>query len=105
MVISLQPFRRSHLIVLAQLTAIYTLNMEKNHPTSVSFAFQSTHGDFKTYNESYAATFQKAVAAKIGHNVDQPNDLLGLQLTAIYTLNMEKNHPTSVSFAFLVSLT
>ncbi|MEY8584932.1 nucleotidyltransferase [Ligilactobacillus animalis] len=39
---------------------------------------QSTHGDFKTYNESYAATFQKAVAAKIGHNVDQPNDLLGL---------------------------
>ncbi|MEY8737258.1 nucleotidyltransferase [Lactobacillus sp. AN1001] len=39
---------------------------------------QSTHGDFKTYSESYAATFQKAVAAKIGHNVDQPNDLLGL---------------------------
>lgn len=39
---------------------------------------QSAHGDFKTYNESYAATFQKAVAAKIGHNVDQPNDLLGL---------------------------
>lgn len=39
---------------------------------------QSAHGDFKTYSESYAATFQKAVAAKIGHNVDQPNDLLGL---------------------------
>ncbi len=39
---------------------------------------RSTHGDFKTYSESYAATFQKAVAAKIGHNVDQPNDLLGL---------------------------
>lgn len=39
---------------------------------------QSAHGDFKMYSESYAATFQKAVAAKIGHNVDQPNDLLGL---------------------------
>lgn len=39
---------------------------------------QSAHGDFKTYSESYAATFQKAVATKIGHNVDQPNDLLGL---------------------------
>lgn len=39
---------------------------------------QNTHGDFKTYSESYAATFQKAVAIKIGHNVDQPNDLLGM---------------------------
>ena len=45
--------------------------------TAYARLVQSTHGDFKTYNESYAATFQKAVAAKIGHNVDQPNDLLG----------------------------
>ena len=32
----------------------------------------------KTYNESYAATFQKQLLLRRGHNVDQPNDLLGL---------------------------
>lgn len=39
---------------------------------------KEAHGEFKTYNESYAATFQKAVTEKIGHPVDRPNDLLGL---------------------------
>lgn len=39
---------------------------------------KEAHGEFKTYNESYAATFQKAVTEKIGHPVDSPNDLLGL---------------------------
>lgn len=38
----------------------------------------NAHGQFKKYDESYAATFQKAVTEKIGHPVDSPNDLLGL---------------------------
>ena len=36
------------------------------------------HGDFKKYDQSYAASFQQAIAQKIGHSVDQPNDLLAL---------------------------
>lgn len=35
-------------------------------------------GNFKKYDEAYAATFQQAVTAKIGYDVSKPNDLLGL---------------------------
>lgn len=36
------------------------------------------HGDFRKYDQSYAAAFQQAITEKIGHSVDQPNDLLAL---------------------------
>lgn len=39
---------------------------------------QRVHGDFRQFNESYAAAYQRAVTDKLGHSVDQPNDLLGL---------------------------
>lgn len=39
---------------------------------------KEAHGDFKKYDESYAASFQRAITTKIGHEVSQPNDLLGL---------------------------
>ncbi|MCP9311874.1 nucleotidyltransferase [Liquorilactobacillus satsumensis] len=38
----------------------------------------TVHGDFSRYNESFAAAYQRVVAEKIGHRVDQPNDMLGL---------------------------
>ena len=34
--------------------------------------------EFSKKNISYAEAFQEAVAAKIGHNIDSPNDVLGL---------------------------
>ena len=36
------------------------------------------HGNFQKFNESYAAAYQRAVTEKVGHSIDQPNDLLGL---------------------------
>lgn len=36
------------------------------------------HGNFQKFNESYAAAYQRVVTEKVGHPVDQPNDLLGL---------------------------
>lgn len=36
------------------------------------------YGEFNKYDQSYAASFQKAIAAKIGHDLSQPNDVLGL---------------------------
>lgn len=36
------------------------------------------NGDFKKYNQSYAASFQAAITEAVGHEVAQPNDLLGL---------------------------
>lgn len=35
-------------------------------------------GDFQRYDASFAQTYQQIVASKIGHSVEQPNDLLGL---------------------------
>ncbi|KRL04738.1 nucleotidyltransferase [Liquorilactobacillus oeni] len=35
-------------------------------------------GDSVKYNESFAAAYQRAVEKKVGHAIDQPNDLLGL---------------------------
>ena len=39
---------------------------------------RQVHGDFTRYDQSYAATFQQAIATKVGHIIDQPNDVLGL---------------------------
>lgn len=35
-------------------------------------------GNFNKYHESFAKTYQQVIAEKVGHQVDQPNDLLGL---------------------------
>ena len=35
-------------------------------------------GNFNRYHESFAKTYQQVIAEKVGHQVDQPNDLLGL---------------------------
>ncbi|HIX02365.1 MAG TPA: nucleotidyltransferase [Candidatus Ligilactobacillus excrementigallinarum] len=35
-------------------------------------------GNFNQYHESYAETYQKIITEKIGHSIDQPNDVLGL---------------------------
>ena len=35
-------------------------------------------GNFNKYHESFAKTYQQVIAKKVGHQVDQPNDLLGL---------------------------
>lgn len=35
-------------------------------------------GDFTNYAQSYAASYQQAVASQLGHEVTSPNDLLGL---------------------------
>lgn len=39
---------------------------------------RTVHGDFTKYDQSYAASFQQAITAKLGHRLDQPNDVLGL---------------------------
>ena len=38
----------------------------------------TVRGDFTVHDQSYAATYQQAIAAAVGHPVDQPNDVLGL---------------------------
>ena len=35
-------------------------------------------GNFNKYHESFAKNYQQVIAEKVGHQVDQPNDLLGL---------------------------
>ena len=35
-------------------------------------------GNFNKYHESFAKTYQQVITEKVGHQVDQPNDLLGL---------------------------
>lgn len=35
-------------------------------------------GNFNKYHESFAKIYQQVIAEKVGHQVDQPNDLLGL---------------------------
>lgn len=48
---------------------------------------QQVHGDFSRFNESYAAAYQRAVTGKLGHPVDQPNDLLGLAYAKAILIN------------------
>lgn len=38
----------------------------------------TVRGDFTVHDQSYAATYQQAIAAAVGHPIDQPNDVLGL---------------------------
>lgn len=54
---------------------------------------KETHGDFKKYDESYAASFQRAIAEKIGHEVSKPNDLLGL---AYAKANLANSQPLTL---------
>lgn len=53
------------------------------------------NGNFGTYNESFAKTYQDAVTQKLGHSVEQPNDLLGLAYAkAVLKLNANiRLHP------------
>lgn len=53
------------------------------------------NGNFKHYDESFARTYQQVVAQKLGHSMEQPNDLLGLSYAkAILKQNLNVNlHP------------
>ena len=50
----------------------------------------AVRGDFTVHDQSYAATYQQAIAAAVGHPVDQPNDILGL---AYAKANQELSRP------------
>ncbi|MDV7757094.1 nucleotidyltransferase [Liquorilactobacillus mali] len=39
---------------------------------------KKVHGDFSTYNESYAKAYQRAITERTGVDVSKPNNLLGL---------------------------
>lgn len=53
------------------------------------------NGNFKQYDESFARAYQQIVTQKIGHSVEQPNDLLGLSYAkSILKQNLNVNlHP------------
>ncbi|MFK5705028.1 nucleotidyltransferase [Ligilactobacillus sp. LYQ139] len=50
----------------------------------------AVQGDFTVHDQSYAATYQQAIAAKVGYPIDQPNDVLGL---AYAKANQKLAHP------------
>ncbi|MCQ2556969.1 nucleotidyltransferase [Ligilactobacillus equi] len=54
---------------------------------------QNLTGNFKKYDQAYAASWQEAIAQKIGHEVSSPNDLLGL---AYAKANLALGEPLSL---------
>lgn len=81
---SVQPadvFARWGVRILANL-GVSTLAFGAEHAeydfASLATQTAAVRGNFAVHDQSYAATYQQAIAAKVGYPIDQPNDVLGL---------------------------